>query len=107
MRIKDYFFDRFLDSVTDTNPYENEIVSNIEEKLIKFYEKDQVDNYDLKQEDEIIDLYVEAENPCIILRARNHYTEEFTIFLGNIHVTSEMITEKGKWMLSPDKPADF
>lgn len=104
MRFKDYFFDRFLDSVTDTNPYEEDLAKlNIEEKLIKFSDKEQVTAYDLKQEEEIIDLYVEVKNPCIILRARNHYTEEFTIFLGNIHVTSEMVTERGKWALDYDK----
>ena len=63
MRIKDYFFDRFLDSVTDTNPYEDLKKANIEEKLIKFKNKQQVREYNLKQEDEIIDLIVEAKNP--------------------------------------------
>ncbi|CAI2385812.1 unnamed protein product [Moneuplotes crassus] len=104
MRFKDYFFDRFLESVTDTNPYEEDLVKeNIDEKLIKFNDSQQVSDFDLKQEDEIIDLHVEVKNPCIILRARNHYKEEFSIFLGNIHVTSEMITEKGKWHMDPYK----
>jgi len=63
MRIKEYFFDRFLESVTDTNPYEDQKIVNIEEKLIKFNTKQQVDDYDLDQEDEIIELIVEAKNP--------------------------------------------
>jgi len=103
LRIKDYFFERLLDSVTDTDPYESETTSNLEAKLIKFYEKSQVDDYDLKQENAIIDLHLEAENPCIVIKARNHYTDEFMFLLGNIHVTSELHTVKDKWTLSPKK----
>ena len=103
MRVKDYFFDRLLDSVVETDPYADENKPDIEEKLIKFDSKREVDKYDLKQENAIIDLYVEAKNPCIILKARNHYSEEFMIYLGNIKVTSQLITEKGKWILSPEK----
>uniref|UniRef100_A0A7S3J524 Uncharacterized protein n=1 Tax=Euplotes harpa TaxID=151035 RepID=A0A7S3J524_9SPIT len=39
MRVKDYFFDRLLDSITDTNPYIYELKSDIEEKLIRFESK--------------------------------------------------------------------
>jgi hypothetical protein len=63
MRLKDYFFDRLLDSVTTTDPYGTEKKPDIEEKLIRFSNKREVDEYDLKQENAVIDLHVEAKNP--------------------------------------------
>lgn len=103
MRIKDFFFERLLDSVTETNPYADQQELGIEQKLIRFRDSEEVAAFDLNQEDSIIELHVEAKNPCIILRARNHYTEEFTICLGDVHVSSELIIEKNKWALCPKK----
>lgn len=90
MRIKDYFFDQFLDSLVDTDPYYDYALnqSNIEEKLIKFKNKGEVKAFDLNQPDETIELHAEIKNPLIIFKARNHYKEEFKIFLGNITVDS-------------------
>ena len=107
LRVKDYFFDRFLDSITSTSPYIQEVKSDIEEKLIKFNTKKEVEEFDLKQEDAIIDLYCDINNPCLILRARNHYTEEFSIHLGNITVSSSMVILKDKWNLCPNKEVRY
>ena len=107
LRVKDYFFDRFLDSITSTNPYLLEVKSDIEEKLIRFGSKEEVERFDLKQEDSIIDLYCDINSPCLILRARNHYTEEFSIHLGSITVNSSLVILKDKWKYYPEKEVRY
>jgi hypothetical protein len=63
LRIIDYFFDQFLTSLGDTDPYEylTPKMQNIEEKLINFASKEEVDEFNLEQETEIVDVYVEGK----------------------------------------------
>jgi hypothetical protein len=39
-----------------------EKVNNIEERLIRFKDKEEMDNFDLGQETEIVDVYIEGKN---------------------------------------------
>lgn len=106
-RVKDYFFDQFLDSLSDTDPYAGQVVSNIEEKLIKFATQKEVEKFDLAQPDACIELFCEIKKPWIVLKARNHYTELFSIFLGNITVNSCIESKQGKWKLWPEKDVKY
>ena len=108
-RFKDYFFDKFLDSLADTDPYYDYSLNqtNIEEKLIKFKNEREVRTFDLNQPDETIEIHCEIKNPLIIFKARNHYKDEFKIFLGNITVDSSLVTKIKKWRLYQNKPIKF
>ena len=96
-RIIDYFFDQFLDSLTNTNPYLETSTANDEQNRIAFSSLREVEDFDLQQDSSVTALNVEVASPTLIFKARPHFDEYFACDLGEIIVTSKQLRRKGKW----------
>lgn len=76
LRIQEYIFEQFLESILETNPKETSLAHTVrkagltEEEFIKIGMKERK-AFDLGQLDEIIDLEVIVPKPMVILKARN------------------------------------
>lgn len=74
MRIIEWIFDQFIESLTETNPHElalrdmQRVESLREENFLKI-PHDQLKNFDLKQPPEIVDLRIVLKTPTLVLKA--------------------------------------
>ena len=107
-RIIDYFFDKFLWAITDTDPYarfnqalDNERVSRDMEDM----NESDIENLDMKQLPNTMEMDVRIHRPTIIFKVRSYLNSNIELDLGEIKMTYEERSEMGRFHKAPNKPA--
>ncbi|CDW82625.1 ph domain containing protein [Stylonychia lemnae] len=104
-RLQDYFFDKFLWAVTDTDPYvcmiENQsdaAISNIGSQ-----DKQTIMNFDLKQSKNEMVMDIKIHRPYVILKDRPYSNQKIEVDLGEMTITCEELVEGKRFYNCPEK----
>ena len=107
-RIIDYFMDKFIWSITESDPYLNIIINkNAKSDLIDLSKMNKQDifNLDLKQDTNMVEMIVNVHRPYVILKDRSYFQRSLEVDLGEIIITTKELTEAGRFKRCPQKPA--
>ena len=98
MRFLDYFLDKFLWAITDTNPYlrkELKFIENTMQEMEDMHTDEEVkqndleiESLDLKQIPSYTEMKLFVHRPTIIVKDRQYFDNSLEIDLGEISITS-------------------
>ena len=98
MRFLDFFLDKFLWAITDTNPYLRKELKFIENKMLDMQEIHveeelkqndlDIQSLDLKQVPSYTEMKLYVHRPTIIVKDRHYLEKSLEIDLGEISITS-------------------
>lgn len=99
MRFLDFFLDKFLWAITDTNPYLRKELKFIENKMLDMQEihvdeevrqnEIEIQSLDLKQVPSYTEMKLYVHRPTIIVKDRYYFEKSLEIDLGEISITSK------------------
>lgn len=107
-RIVDYFFDKFLWAISDSDPYKLLVDPEKGAKTEKArnlanLSKEEVLAFMLEQDETLMNLKISLTRPLIILKDRHYAEEGFEFDLGNISVTQSSKWVDGRFYNCPQK----
>ena len=105
-RIIDYFFDRFLWAITESDPY-----AKIDAQGMKVYEQinleqmsvEQINAMNMKQEKSTIDVSVKIKQPYVLIKDRPYLDKTLEVDLGELTMKFDERNIKGRFKMAPEK----
>ena len=106
-RIIDYFFDKFLWAITESDPY-----AKIDAQGMKVFEQikleqmslEQINAIDMKQERSTMDISVKIKQPYILIKDRPYFEKTLEVDLGELTIKFDEKDIKGRFKMALEKP---
>jgi hypothetical protein len=109
-RILDYFFDKFLWSITDADPYSTQVLRFLDAKShvipqnFRFIDSSLIQNYDLKQVKGTSVIDIKVHRPVVVIKDRPYNNKNsIEVDLGEISIGFVEQSEEGRFKRYPTK----
>ena len=111
-RILDYFFDKFLWSITDADPYSTKVLRFLDAEThvipqnFRFIDNSLIKDHDLKQIKSTSVVDIKVHRPVVVIKDRPYNdTHSIEVDLGEISIGFLESTEEGRFIRYPAKKA--